>query len=336
MKKHLIFFVIFLFLLSSCNLDSDGIFQQIYGETEKNSIKVSYMVGESNEEIFFSTDTNGIAKTSSPYSGYDNVYSPSDRLIRFMTSDGEAVCSSISGTSTYYLVNLESKTEQKLTITVDGSEAVVQGAYFNPMPSDEKSVLTLVLRTKSDTSTAYFLYYGAQPKKGDDGVSLIFSTADVEANKVDRIPEEKGVPQIIGPGKYTFAVYQNDEEQKTWVIGNAGTVSSRPRLWFDSLLILENGDVYSVDEGLNKKYAAVSLTHYDANSILAAGYVKETADGTGKIYGITDKFTFSYDVATNEFKSYEKSTNMFYVGMINADKVATTENSIQTFNKSNL
>lgn len=340
MKKIMILISIFLILFSSCNLDSEGIFEQIYNETEKNNVFVDYLVGKYNDSYYFSTEKNSIAKYSPIDSGssYSGLSSVSGAKVRFITSNGYAVCSKMDAISSYYVVDIHEGRQNynpepiKLTILVDGNEVVLAGEYFNDIGGDHPLTLLLKKEIGKDKYNYYF-YYGEQPE-----VTIDSSTSSATINFFNLAnvtpSETESSPSIIGPGKITYSTYKNENEQSSWKIGDS-FVYSRPLLWIDNLLILRNGKVYTFggDTWTEVSADTDSLTDYDGDILIAAGY-----DDDKTLYGITDRFSFKYS-STEGFKTNVKSVNITYIGLIKtADgfKAATTENGIKDFDISSL
>ena len=336
MKKLMILITIILFLLISCNLDSNGVFAQIYIETEKNNIIVDYLVGVYQDDYYFSTKKNSLAKYSLTEGGsnYSNSVSVSGAKARFITNDGYAVCSKMDEVSSYFVANIRDYNAEpiNLTILVDGKEVVLAGEYFNDIGGAYP--LTLLLKRKADNNEYfYYLYYGEQPNVTIDSSSL---SATINFSDLQDVTpsEAESSPSIIGPGKITYSTYSNETEQDTWKIDDRFTFSSRPLLWMDNLLILRSGKVFTFD---NNEWTEVSadtdsLTNYDGDVLISAGY-----DDDGTLYGITDRFSFKF--SAEGFKTTVKSVNMTYIGLIKTAsgfKAATTENGVRDFDISQI
>ncbi len=331
MKRLLLSAFALLLILVSCNLDSStGIFEQIYNETEKNNVTVSYMIGKESDSYYFSTKENGLAKASSPFERYNKVEFVDNLVARFIASNGYVICSDRENGKYYALAFVgSSKEEIKITATANNIPSIIEGAYFNGNPGTGK-MLTVILKS---TDGDYFFYTGDQPTYNAETKSVDFSSA----TQIEGIPDSSA-PQIIGPGKYTFMTYIEDVDQTKWIINDITSVefSSRPILCIDGLVILENGNTYVPDSYSNFVDDIGDYSNFTGNRVIASG-----VDQTGKIYGITDECSFSYNPSATEnaFKYNPATTNSIHVGLIfDSDKikVATTENGIKEFNTSSL
>lgn len=312
MKKFFVLFAALAMVLSSCNLDSPtGIFEQIYSESEKNNVTVRFLAGAHDGEYYFATKENGIAVSSSPYSGYSRLGSVSKFYLSFIAenADGKGYGVGQDASGNYLLLDFDTKKTDALNIKVGGNEATIAASYYNATASG--SELTLLLNVGND----FFLYVGSQPTVSDSTISL------TDSKKIE-IGENGYVPQIIGPGKYTLV---KEDGQASWTINGLETsYKSRPVLCIGNLVMLANGQVFNGPE--DTKTDIGDLSDYLGERIVAAGYGQ---DGS-TIYGITDGCTFKF--ADGEFTYNSVSSNSIYIAMLEScGKVATTENGIQNY-----
>lgn len=212
MKKVLFILLSSLILLSSCNLDGQGIFNDILSSEPVTNEKVQEFIGVLDNKIYVNSE-NGLSYYVMNASAQNTtLHTPNEKeqyaFYRFVfQSDGEYYALKFINDSSdyhYEVENIADHTSTKVTFMADNNEInkiIDSEVYY----VDGKNVLTAIV----EVGEKYYLI------NVDDTNTLSYSDNTLTVNNAKEITEYKDA-RIIGPNAYKCnGEYYIGSEEKT-------------------------------------------------------------------------------------------------------------------------
>lgn len=217
MKKVLFILLSSLILLSSCNLDGQGIFNDILSSEPVTNEKVQEFIGVLDEKIYVNSE-NGLSYYEMNASAQNTtLHTPNEKeqyafyKFVFISGGKNYALKFINDSSDFHfkVENIDDHTSTKVTFMADNKEInkiIDSEVYY----VDGKNVLTAIVETKNgdcylinDTST---LTYNEEK-----------NTLSVTATKIENCKDDDNniVAEIIGPNAYKckgkYYIYSQEE-----------------------------------------------------------------------------------------------------------------------------